>query len=187
MQLDIQELPAIRGGKGHEYKMSAIHLRTRIKYSQIVTQANSKALAIFLHQARLRLPPFHLVVTDNAMVFTMKYTAHPDRKTAFECMAEQLGLRHFRIQRFSPWQNGFIERSNRTDNEECFTRQEFTDSEERRYVHRLWEMDYNSKRVHQGLHGQTPESVFVRDYPFHAGLALQPIAFRRPKAGVNNA
>ena len=166
--MDIQELPAIRGGKKREYKVSLIHLRTRIKYSEILPRATSRQIANVVRRAIARLPPFHLIVTDNAMVFTMAYTAHPERKTSFERMVETLGLRHWRIARRSPWQNGIIERSNRTDNDECFSQEQFTCSEHRRYRHRLWEMFYNNHRPHQGLSGASPRQVFERDYPFHA-------------------
>jgi transposase InsO family protein len=151
-----------------------IHLRTRIKYSEIHTSLSSKRVAAVLERAVERLPPFHLVVTDNAMVFTMAYTAHPERKTTFERAIERLGLRHWRIAKWSPWQNGFIERSHRTDNDECFSQQQFTSSEERQYVHRLWEMFYNPHRPHQGLAGRTPWAVFHSDYPIHAGRLAAP-------------
>ncbi len=134
VQLDIQHLPAIKGGRGRAYKISVIHLRTRMKYSEMHTSMSSKRVGAVLERAMARLPPFHLVVTDNAMAFTMAYTAHPERKTTFERTVERLGLRHWRIARGSPWQNGFIERSNRTDNDECFSQQQFTSSEERQYI-----------------------------------------------------
>ena len=174
MQLDIQELPAIRGGHKREYKISLIHLRTRLKYSEIHSSASSKRVAEVLRRAVGRLPPFFLVVTDNAMVFTMAYTAHPERKTSFERTVAALGLRHWRIARHSPWQNGIIERSNRTDNDECFHREEFTCSEHRRYRHRLWEMHYNTERPHQGIDGATPLQIFERDYPLHAASHYAP-------------
>lgn len=174
VQLDIQHLPAIKGGRGREYKISVIHLRTRIKYSEIHTTMSSKRVSAVLERAIERLPPFHLVVTDNAMSFTMAYTAHPERKTTFERTVERLGLRHWRIAKRSPWQNGFIERSNRTDNDECFSLQQFSSSEERCYIHRLWEMHYNAERPHQGLNGRTPWAVFVSDYPLHAGRLHAP-------------
>jgi transposase InsO family protein len=172
-------LPAIRGGHGREYKISLIHLRTRLKYSEIHPNATSPVIAQVLERAQDRLPPFYLVVTDNAMVFTMAYSAHPQRKTAFERKVASLGLRHFRIAARSPWQNAFIERSNRTDKTECFSCQEFSCSEERRYIHRLFEMYYNTARPHQGLGGQRPQAVFARDYPLHAAYTLNPMAFRR--------
>jgi len=135
---------------------------------------SSKRVGAVLERAMARLPPFHLVVTDTAMAFTMAYTAHPERKTTFERTVERLGLRHWRIARGSPWQNGFIERSNRTDNDECFSHQQFTSSEERQYMHRLWEMHYNTCRPHQGLGGRTPWNVFQSDYPLHAGRLCAP-------------
>lgn len=175
VQLDIQELPAIKGQRGREYKISVIHLRTRLKYSEIQAQATSRQVAAVLERSISRLPPFHLVVTDNALVFTMAYTAHPERQTTFERTVRRLGLRHWRIARGAPWQNGIIERSNRTDNDECFHQQIFTSSEERRYVHRLWEMHYNTERPHQGLGGHVPMTVFQRDYPVHAALLYAPM------------
>jgi hypothetical protein len=177
--LDIQYLPAIAGGHGFEYKYSAIHLRTRRKYSEIHLEQTSAIAADFLERARNCLPPFHLVVTDNAWLFTMEKTPHKERTTAFEKRAAALGIKHFRIAPRSPWQNGFIERSNRTDNDECFHIHTFASSEERRLVHRLWEMSYNETRPHQGLGGQTPASVFDRDYPLHAAFTRNPMAFRR--------
>jgi len=70
----------------------------------------------------------------------MKYTAHPERKTRFTKAIEESGRRHALIKRASPWRNGIIERSNRTDNEECFSQMRFSSSEKRRYQHRSWEM-----------------------------------------------
>ena len=48
------------------------------------------------------------------------------------------------------WQNGCIERSNRTDKEELFNRFRFCSSEERKCCLKLWEYGYNYKRPHQG-------------------------------------
>ena len=172
MQLDMQEIPAIVGHHGREYKISLIHLRTRMKYSEIHANQRSETIAGVLQRAMTALPPFHLVVTDNAMMFTMTYTAHPERTTAFEQAIVRLGLRHWRIPRGQPWCNGFIERSNRTDNEECFHQHRFICTEERRYIHRLWEMSYNATRPHQGLDGATPLAVYQRDYRFDANARL---------------
>ncbi len=74
-------------------------------------------LAAFIRRAMDRLPPFYVVFTDNQMAFTMKYSQHPDRKTAFTKKVESLGIIHALIPKGKPWKNGFIERSNRTDKE----------------------------------------------------------------------
>jgi transposase InsO family protein len=99
----------------------------------------------------------------------MKLSAHPERMSAFERFVRcDLHLLHGTIQPGCPWQNGLIERSNRTDNDEFFNDRRFRDSEERRYQHRLWEMYYNTRRPHQALGLATPMEVYCADYPVHA-------------------
>lgn len=98
----------------------------------------------------------------------MKFAAHPERKTAFERTVMDLDLLHGTCQLASPWQNGIVERSHRTDNEELFKRVTFNSSEERRYMLKLWEYEYNSRRPHQGLGGRTPMEVYLCEYRFHA-------------------
>ena len=34
--MDWQQLPVVKGGKGFKFKVSAIHMSTRIKYSEIL-------------------------------------------------------------------------------------------------------------------------------------------------------
>jgi transposase InsO family protein len=102
------------------------------------------------------------------MIFTMKYTAHPERRTAFEKAVAAAHLTHCLIPKSSPWRNGLIERSHRTDNDECFSLKRFLSSEERRYFHRLWEYEYNFLRPHQAIHGSTPFQRYCSSYPTHA-------------------
>lgn len=172
VQLDIQQLPTVRGGTKFEYKISLIHLRTRWKFSEIHPNHRTQTVAGVVQRAQERLPPFFLVWTDNAPEFTMRFTAHPERRTAFQRLCAARNLRHATSAPRSPWQNGIIERSHRTDNEELFADTEFTDPEERRYQLRLWEMYYNTQRPHQGLAGRTPLEVFRQDYPAEAGLRM---------------
>lgn len=168
MQLDIQQLPAVAGQHGYEYKVSFIHLRTRIKYSEIHPNHQSQTIASVVRRAQDVLPPFRLVWTDNALEFTRRGRGNTDRPTAFERVVAERELKHGTCALRSPWQNGIIERSHRTDNEEVFSQYHFTDPEERRYIHRLWEMEYNARRPHQGLGGDAPMSRYQRDYPLHA-------------------
>lgn len=167
-QMDTQQLTAVKGQKGFEYKVSVIHLSTRMKYSEIHPRATTEVCAGVLERARQKLPPFFIVFTDNAMIFTMKFTPHKDRKTAFQKKAESLGIIHALIPKGKPWRNGFIERSNRTDNEAFFHHKTFSSSEERKYLFRLWEMEYNYSRPHQGIGMKTPVQVFRELYPNHA-------------------
>ncbi len=58
IQMDIQQLPAVQGGKGFEYKITAIHLRTRLKYTEIQPDRKSATVAGVLKRALDLLPPF---------------------------------------------------------------------------------------------------------------------------------
>jgi transposase len=60
IQMDIQQLPAVAGEKGFEYKITAIHLRTRLKYSEIHPNRQSVTVAGVLQRALDLLPPFSL-------------------------------------------------------------------------------------------------------------------------------
>lgn len=57
-QMDVQFLPAIEGNNGFEYKISIIHLATRIKYSEIHDNYASKTIARVYERALEHLPPF---------------------------------------------------------------------------------------------------------------------------------
>jgi len=57
-QMDIQQLPAIAGNEGFEYKISIIHLSTRIKYSEIHDNYQSSTIADVYQRALDNLPPF---------------------------------------------------------------------------------------------------------------------------------
>jgi transposase len=58
IQMDIQQLPAVQGGKKFEYKITAIHLRTRLKYTEIHPNRKSVTVAGVLKRALDLLPPF---------------------------------------------------------------------------------------------------------------------------------
>ncbi len=58
LQADVQELPAIKGQSGREYKISFIHLKTRWKYSEIHPDQNSATIAAVYQRALDNLPPF---------------------------------------------------------------------------------------------------------------------------------
>jgi transposase InsO family protein len=172
VQMDCQQLPAVAGDKGFAYKIAVIHTRTRCKYSEIHDNRRSGTVAGVLRRAVGKLPPFFLIWTDNAMEFTMAYSFHRQRRTAFEKQAAALGLIHGRSRRGCPWQNGFVERSNRSDNDELFDQERFDDAEHRRYRLWLWEAYYNHQRPHQSLGGRSPMDRFQQEYPLHASARM---------------
>jgi len=98
----------------------------------------------------------------------MRLTAHPERLSGFERFLREQQFIHGVSAPHSPWQNAIIERSHRTDNEEFFRCFEFQSSEERKYRLRLWEYEYNNRRPHMGLGGETPIQVYRKLYFLHA-------------------
>ncbi|WP_247238001.1 integrase core domain-containing protein, partial [Telluribacter sp. SYSU D00476] len=102
----------------------------------------------------------------------MKYTYHSHYKTAFTKLVEKWGRIHALIPKGKPWKNGFIERSNRTDNENLFEQVTFIDSQDRKYQFRLWEMHYNHHRPHQGINNMTPIQMAQKQHPLWTNFAL---------------
>ena len=58
IRMDIQTLPTIKGDKGREYKITMIHLNTRVKYSEIHSNHKSKTVVEFFRRGLDYLPPF---------------------------------------------------------------------------------------------------------------------------------
>lgn len=56
--MDIQQLPAKKGQQGYEYKISLIHLNTRVKYSEIHADSSSETVAGVFQRSLDVLPPF---------------------------------------------------------------------------------------------------------------------------------
>ncbi len=58
IQMDIMTLPAVKGNKGREYKITLIHLATRVKYSEIRSDHKSETLVEVFTNALIELPLF---------------------------------------------------------------------------------------------------------------------------------
>lgn len=58
LQMDVQQLQAIEGGEKFEYKLSVIHMATRMKYSEIHPSISSEVVVSFLRKALAHMPPF---------------------------------------------------------------------------------------------------------------------------------
>ena len=73
-------------------------------------------------------------------------------------MSGGLGARHNLITPHCPWQNGKVERLNRTLQTEWAYRQVFTSNAERSAALAPWLDDYNHRRRHSALDGLPPIS-----------------------------
>ena len=89
-------------------------------------------------------------MTDNAWNYT-----NSDKLAE---LLETIGAKHRRIRPHCPWQNGKVERFNRTLQTEWAYRQVFTTNTERAAALAPWLNDYNTRRRHSALAGLPPTS-----------------------------
>ncbi len=89
-------------------------------------------------------------MTDNHWSYT--------HSNALAAHLEQLPARHKLIRPHCPWQNGKVERFNRTLQTEWAYRQVFTSNDERSEALAPWLETYNTRRRHSALKGLPPIS-----------------------------
>jgi transposase InsO family protein len=89
-------------------------------------------------------------MTDNAFAYRLS--------GEFQDALARLGARHVLIRPYCPWQNGKVERLNRTLQAEWAYSQIFTSNLQRTQALPEWISYYNTRRRHQALGGRAPIS-----------------------------
>jgi transposase InsO family protein len=89
-------------------------------------------------------------MTDNALAYR--------RSGDFAAALETLGARHLLIRPHCPWQNGKVERLNRTLQAEWAYSRPFLSNAQRAAALPEWLSYYNTRRRHQALGGRAPIS-----------------------------
>lgn len=140
---------------GYDYVHSAVDDHTRLAYSEIHSDEQGDTCAGFLRRAvanfaALGIPRIEMVMTDNAWSYT--------RSTGFTQALADIGAGHITIRPHCPWQNGKVERFNRTLQVEWAYRQVFTSNDERSAALPTWLRYYNHRRRHTALGGLPPIS-----------------------------
>lgn len=140
---------------GFDYVHSLVDDHSRLAYSEILPDEKGSSCAGFLmraadHFARCGITKIEEVMTDNH--FSYKLSA--DMREAIAA----LGAKHIFIKAHCPWQNGKVERLNRTLQTEWAYRQVFYSNQERHDALAPWLDYYNNRRRHSALGGQPPIS-----------------------------
>ncbi len=140
---------------GYDYVHSMVDDHTRLAYSEIHDDETAPTCAGFLQRAAAYFADHGItgierVMTDNA--FAYRYG------TAFLAVIADLGARQKFIRPHCPWQNGKVERFNRTLQVEWAYRQPFTSNQARRDALAPWLQKYNTQRRHTALGGLPPTS-----------------------------
>jgi transposase InsO family protein len=140
---------------GFDYVHSLVDDHSRLAYSEILGDEKADTCAAFFARAvaffaEAGIDHIDEVMTDNA--FSYRYG------NALAAHIEAIGARHIFIRPHCPWQNGKVERFNRTLQTEWAYRQVFTSNHDRRAALAPWLDYYNTRRRHSAIGGLPPIS-----------------------------
>ena len=138
---------------GYDYVHSLVDDHTRLAYSEVLPDEKGSTCAGFLTRAAAYFAAHGIdridrVMTDNAWAY----------QHSIKSVCAQLGARQKFIKPHCPWQNGKVERLNRTLVTEWAYRQPFTSNDERATALAPWIEHYNTRRRHSALGGRPPIS-----------------------------
>jgi len=147
--------PRTHARVGFDYVHAAIDDRSRLAYAEIHPDETGATCAGFLERAAAYFAAYGItrierVMTDNAFSYRLS--------GAFQAALARLGARHLLIRPHCPWQNGKVERLNRTLQREWAYSQVFTSNAQRTQALPGWLTYYNTRRRHQALGGRAPIS-----------------------------
>jgi transposase len=140
---------------GFDYVHSLIDDHSRLAYSEVLPDEKGTTCAAFLVRAAAYFASFGItrierVMTDNH--FSYK------NSTDVAAAITALGAKHVFIRAHCPWQNGKVERFNRTLQVEWAYRQIFLTNAERSAALAPWLEFYNTGRRHSAIGGLPPTS-----------------------------
>ena len=138
---------------GFDYVHSMVDDHSRFAYSEILDDESAPSCAAFFARAvsafaAAGIDRIEEVMTDNHWSYT--------KSNALAAHLVDLGAKHRLIRAHCPWQNGKVERFNRTLQTEWAYRQIFTSNTERADALEPWLEDYNTRRRHSALGGLPP-------------------------------
>ncbi len=144
-----------KDGVGYDYVHSAVDDHSRLAYSEILTDEKGSSCAAFIARAAA-----FFTATGIARIERVMTDNHLSYKASNQVAAvlAQLGATHKFIKPHCPWQNGKVERFNRTLASEWAYRQVFTSNAEREAALPDFLDYYNHRRRHSALNGQPPIS-----------------------------
>jgi transposase InsO family protein len=138
---------------GYDYVHSLVDDHSRLAYSEVLADEKGATCAGFLLRAAAYfadhgIPRIERVMTDNAWAY----------QRSIKGVCASLGARQKFIRPHCPWQNGKVERLNRTLITEWAYRQVFTSNDQRAAALAPWIEHYNTRRRHSALGGLPPIS-----------------------------
>jgi len=138
---------------GYDYVHSLVDDYSRLAYSEILPDEKGRTCAEFLTRAAgyfraHGIDRLERVMTDNAYAY----------RYSLRAVCAALGARQIFIRPHCPWQNGKVERLNRTLQTEWAYRQVFNSNAQRSAALAPWLDHYNTERRHSAIGGLPPIS-----------------------------
>jgi transposase InsO family protein len=137
---------------------SLVDDHSRLAYSEILADDKGPTCAAFLRRAAAYFADHGIerierVLTDNHLSYR--------RSNDVAAVMAGLGAKHKFIRPHCPWQNGKVERFNRTLQVEWAYRQVFPSNDDRSAALAPWLEHYNTERRHTALGGLPPNQPAV--------------------------
>jgi transposase InsO family protein len=143
-----------KNGPGFDYVHSMVDDYSRYAYSEVLADEQAATTAEFLERAIADFAAHRIeieaVMTDNAWSYI--------KSNRFAQLLADIGARHVVIRAHCPWQNGKVERFNRTLQTDWAYRQVFTSNDQRTAALDPWLEIYNTQRRHSAIGGKPPIS-----------------------------
>jgi len=138
---------------GYDYVHSLVDDHSRLAYSEVLPDEKGPTCAAFLERAigyfaAHGIPRIERLITDNAWAY----------RWSLREVCNVHSIRQKFIKPHCPWQNGKVERFNRTLQTEWAYRQSFTSNDARTAALDPWLEHYNTGRRHSALGGNPPIS-----------------------------
>lgn len=155
VHIDFKYLPIL--DRPREFEFAAIDDYSREAVARIASERSTAAATAFLEYVLTTLPyPVAAVMTDNDLVFTMRFAHQAAGVTRFAQALRSAGIEHRLIPPRRPQLNGKVERFIKTIDEECFRVVQPTRSLGRMGALARFLEYYNHARPHQSLGGLSP-------------------------------
>jgi transposase InsO family protein len=138
---------------GFDYVHSLVDDHSRLAYSEVLPDEKGATCAAFLTRAAAYfaahgIPRIQRLMTDNAWAY----------RYSLRQVCAELSIKQVFIKPHCPWQNGKVERLNRTLATEWAYRCVYTSNAERTGALARWLEHYNTRRRHSALGGLPPIS-----------------------------
>ncbi len=172
VQIDVKYLPPLpmkgRPEPLKQYLYNAIDDCTRLQVLYVSSELTPKASLRFLHLVTRAFPfPIQEVQTDHGTEFTYVFFPNVQKPHPFQQALAELGIRHRLIPVGKPQQNGKVERSHRTIDEECLNSRAFRKPSPREFAIKRWVAFYNNQRPHSALQWRTPIQKLQSFHDYH--------------------